>query len=263
MRDRGVLPQRDPAKNPRQIVRPHQAPAALQPGHRALRPHQDVIRRAVVMPDSAHRPQLDGAGSPGQYHKTGRGHQNAQQQRDRPPDPVVQPPPQVPAHDHLIGSTLNTSTIASHPRNGDVTSSGEGTAATAVLALLADGPQLRLRSQPMRSCAMRSLRLRPLPVRTFNTLSTRGAHRAPERRGTRATRETRTVGGDGGPRPPRRVPRRPRASRTTRLAAPPLRPAAYGGLPPERYPGTARHRLATVTPHRARAETAILPAIQS
>jgi len=39
--------------------------------------------------------------------------------------------------------------------------------------------------------------------------------------------------------------------------------AAHGGLPPERYPGTARHRLATVTPYRARAGAAILPAIQS
>jgi hypothetical protein len=37
---------------------------------------------------------------------------------------------------------------------------------------------------------------------------------------------------------------------------------AHGGLPPIRYPGTARQRLATVTPaDRARGGTSILPAL--
>ena len=42
--------------------------------------------------------------------------------------------------------------------------------------------------------------------------------------------------------------RRPRDTCRDRTGSSALAPAAHGGLPPERYPGTARHRSAAVTP---------------
>ena len=58
---------------------------------------------------------------------------------------------------------------------------------------------------------------------------------------------------------------RPREYRGVRAGSSAFAPSAHGGLPPVRDPGTARHRLAAVTPaDRAKARgRAILPALQS
>ena len=85
------------------------------------------------------------------------------------------------------------------------------------------------------------------------------AGRRPAHDPAREARKRRRSDGRGARRGGRKRPRDTRRNRTGSSA---LAPAAHGGLPPERYPGTARHRSAAVTSaERAHAGTAILPAL--
>jgi hypothetical protein len=100
-------------------------------------------------------------------------------------------------------------------------------------------------------------------VKTFFTIKSRarGARRAVRRV---IPHHVARHGGRGDGRTAPGGHQRPRAPRVTGLAASAFVPAAHGGRPPVRYPGgTARPRLAAVTSaDRARAGTAILPALQ-